>query len=106
MRTKSIVEIDPGFSCSQEITQGMIGTTVCHSELEDAHKALGIAIIGGGSSPTHRLHKSFLQQKLSSLEGAILLALITMPDSACSLKHHGINHAGHQIGTHMIIESH
>jgi hypothetical protein len=46
MRTKSIVEIDPGLNRSQEISKSLIGTRFRHSKLEVAHKALGIAIIG------------------------------------------------------------
>src|SRR5258708_20663253 len=84
--------------------EGMIGTVLRKKKYKNAHKERGIAIIRWGANPTHRMHKSFLQQQLSRLQSAILLALITMPDRAGGLKQQGVNHAGHQIGTHMIIK--
>jgi hypothetical protein len=83
----------------------MIGTTFSDSQLEDANKAFGIAIVGGRTGPAHGEHTALLQEQRPGLDGPILFALISMPDTAWHLKSHRFNRVGDQIGTHVIIES-
>jgi hypothetical protein len=82
----------------------MIGTTISNSQLEDADKAFGIAIVGGRTGPAHGEYKALLQEQRPGLDSPILFALISMPDTAWHLKSHRFNGVGNQIGTHVVVK--
>ncbi len=101
-----MIEIDPCLSGLQKSSQAVIGTTISHSQLEEADESLGVAIVGGRASSAHREHKAFLQEQMTGLLGSILLALVAVPDTARNLKGHGLDRVRDQICSHMIVKSH
>src|SRR6266566_3295607 len=106
MRTTVIIEIDPCLSDLQKSSQAVIGTTISHSQLEEADESLGVAIVRGRASSAHREHKAFLQEQMTGLLGSILFPLVAMPDTARNLKGHGLDRVRDQICSHMIVKSH
>lgn len=105
MRPLAIVQVDPGFGGPQEISQGMRGTALSHRELELAHKALRIPIVGRGSRAAHGEHETSLHEQLTGLFSSLLLALVALPDAAWVLKSHGLDCVYTQISPQMILKS-
>src|SRR5258707_241225 len=64
MRPLAIVKVDPGFCGPQKVAQCLIRSPLSYRQLEDAHKAFGIAIVRWGASPAHRELKALLSRAL------------------------------------------
>src|SRR5216684_3979847 len=80
MRPLSIVKVDPGFCGPQKVAQGLIGPPLSDRQLEDAHKAFGIAIVRWSASPAHGELKALLYERRPCQLRSILAALIGVPD--------------------------
>ncbi len=104
MRAVLVIKIDPALGFPQKLSQCAIGVAFGDGELEDAHKALGVAIVGGHACPAHRAHEAFLQKRRSRLLGSILAALIRMKDGARHPELHELDRGDDQVGTHLIVK--
>ncbi len=99
-----VIKIDPALGFPQKLSQCAIGPAFGYGELEQAHKPLGVAIIGGRSCSAHRTYEAFRQERRSRLLRSILAALIRMKDSARNRELNKLDRGHHQIRTHLIIK--
>src|SRR5262249_9003631 len=106
MRALVIVKIDPRLRRLEKCPQTLVPIAFSDRELERADKTLGVAIVRGCTSAAHREHKAFLQEQMTGLCSPKLLALVTVPDTARTLKRHRLDRVGDQVRTQMIVKGH
>src|SRR5258708_36871490 len=104
MRPVLVIKIDPALSFLQKLSQRTIRPAFGYSELENANKPLGVAIVCGRACSAHRTHEAFHQEGRSRLLRSILASLIRMKDGARDRERNELDRGHHQIRTHLIIK--